>query len=71
MKFLSKIENEELRAEIQAAVEAEIENAKELVRNDADAVKEYKMQGFKEAERNRLCSFLETTTMLQFPSKTD
>jgi hypothetical protein len=26
---------------------------------------------FKEAERNRLCSFLETTTMLQFPSKTD
>ena len=54
MKFLSKIENEELRAEIQAAVEAEIENAKELVRNDADAVKEYKMQGFKEAERKVL-----------------
>lgn len=54
MNFLSKIENEELRAEIQAAVEAEIENAKELVRNDADAVKEYKMQGFKEAERKVL-----------------
>ncbi len=54
MNFLSKIENEELRAEIQKAVEAEIENAKELVRNDADAVKEYKMQGFKEAERKVL-----------------
>ena len=31
MKILSKIENEELRAEIQKAVELEIENAKEVV----------------------------------------
>jgi len=54
MKILSKIENEELRAEIQKAVELEIENAKEVVRNDADLVKDYKLQGFKEAERKVL-----------------
>ena len=46
-----KIENEELRAELEAQFKEAIESAKETAHNDADFVKGVKLNAFKESER--------------------
>lgn len=51
MDFLNKIEDEALRAELKTAIEKELADVKDAAKNDAELARDYKLQGFKEAER--------------------
>ena len=57
MEFLEKIEDENLRAELKAAIEQEISDAKDATKNDAELARGFKLQGFKEAERKLIRDF--------------
>jgi len=60
MIFLNKIENEDLRKEIQEAVEAEIAQARESALNNPEFVRELKSQGKGEAARKFKQEFKKT-----------